>query len=195
MKQLKFIHITKTGGSSIEKIGLKNNIKWGVYDKEYSNNSGRWHLIFGKVRKEIKEKYDWFLVCRNPYERILSEYYCVWGGIGKEKIEHSKIEFNKYIRKKILSKMNYEGHYVGQNYYYDKRYKITVLRFESLKEDFENLMKKYNMNIKLDIKINVGKNKKFSINDFDNETINLINKVYKRDFILFNYKFINYKKT
>ena len=37
LKQLKFIHITKTGGTTIEEIGKENNIKWGRFHKEYKN--------------------------------------------------------------------------------------------------------------------------------------------------------------
>ena len=42
MKQLKFIHITKCAGTSIEDIGIENNILWGRFHTEYGN----WHEIF-----------------------------------------------------------------------------------------------------------------------------------------------------
>jgi hypothetical protein len=48
-------------------------------------------------------------------------------------------------------------------------------------------MQKYNLNISLNIKSNTG-NKKYTINDFDTETIELINNVYAQDFEMFNYK-------
>mgnify|MGYP003963831651 CR=1 FL=1 len=32
---IKFIHITKTAGTTIENIGNENNYKWGMYDKDY----------------------------------------------------------------------------------------------------------------------------------------------------------------
>ena len=43
MKPLKFIHITKTAGTTIENLGLKKNIKWGRFHKEYGPC---WHRIF-----------------------------------------------------------------------------------------------------------------------------------------------------
>ena len=52
MKQLKFIHITKCVGTSIEDIGKQNNIKWGRFHMEY----GWWHEIFPNLPKKIKKK-------------------------------------------------------------------------------------------------------------------------------------------
>ena len=79
MKELKFIHITKCAGTTIENIGKKNNILWGRFHKEY----GWHHEIFPNKIPKLKLKYDWFVVVRNPYERLISEFYCKWGGVGK----------------------------------------------------------------------------------------------------------------
>ena len=92
MKQLKFIHITKCAGSTIEEIGRDNKVWWGKYSREY----GWWHGIFSRKDKKLKDKYDWFMVVRNPYDRIISEYYCKWGSKGKE--ENDTVEyFNNFL--------------------------------------------------------------------------------------------------
>lgn len=196
MKKLKFSHITKTGGTSIEKIAKNNNINWGIYDKYLKNNLIHWHYPLSKLPKKFTNRFDWFIVCRNPYDRLISEYHCYWGGNTKQLKnvfynKQSKIIFNKFIRSSIINrkKNKYYGHYLEQNLYYIKN--INIIRFENLKEDFENLMKKYNLNLKLDIH-KYKSNKIFSVKDFDKETIELINKVYHKDFELFNYKKINY---
>lgn len=80
MKKLKFIHCTKCAGTYIEDLGIKYNLKWGRFHKEY----GWHHEKFKQLSYNLKNKYDWFMIVRNPYDRILSEYYCKWAGIGKK---------------------------------------------------------------------------------------------------------------
>ena len=130
-KELKFIHITKCAGTFIEKIGFKNGYKWGYYHKEY----GWWHEIFTNKSESLKSKYDWFVVVRNPYDRILSEYYCKWGGIGSKNIVHTKEEFNNYLIEKIQNRKKTGDHYTEQYKYIDKNSKITIIKLENLNEE------------------------------------------------------------
>lgn len=80
MNNLKFIHITKTGGSTIEDIAFEKNILFGIHhQKEY----GFWHELPSMKSMNLLQKYDWFTFVRNPYERMISEFYCKWGGLGQ----------------------------------------------------------------------------------------------------------------
>lgn len=195
MKELKFIHITKTGGSSIEEIGKKNKIGWGKYHKEYKEYSQTYnwyHEIFTIKPIELKLKYDWFVSVRNPYTRILSQFHY---DIMKKRFikpyeekDYNKIRFNEHVRKKIANRSLTGFHYTEQYKYIDDSVNIHILKFENLKEDFENLMKKYNLNINLDKHINKSI-EMFSVYDFDESTIELIRMVYKKDFEFFKYSF------
>lgn len=78
-KELKFIHVAKCAGTSIENAGKEKGILWGRHHREY----GPLHQVFSNVNKSVVDKYDWFMVVRNPYERVLSAYYCKFGGIGR----------------------------------------------------------------------------------------------------------------
>ena len=49
-------------------------------------------------------------------------------------------------------------------------------------------MRKYNLNIELDLHNNKSVSKYFTVNDFSIELIKLINKVYHKDFELFDYE-------
>ena len=72
-KELKFIHITKCAGSFIEELGIKHGLKWGRFHEEYGLEVGSWHDYFIDKPYSLKEKYEWFVIIRNPYDRILSE--------------------------------------------------------------------------------------------------------------------------
>lgn len=189
MKELKFIHITKCAGTSIEECGKENDILWGRYHKEYyTNYKSNWHSLFTSINKNIKDKYDWFMVVRNPYSRILSEYYCKWGGIGKGKPKHKNVtELNTYLINKINKRSSNGNHYTEQYKYLDPKINIHIIKFENLNEEFNNLMNLYNIkNITLK-KENSRKNTQFTISDFSGELITLINTVYDKDFEIFQY--------
>lgn len=192
-KKLKFIHITKCAGTFIETVGKDNNIKWGQFHNEYRcwtlPYNSPWHHPFSILNKNLKKKYDWFVIVRNPYDRILSEYYCIWGGIKRKTNKHNKLKFNKYLIDKIKNRGIKNYHYYEQYKYLDNYSKIHIVKFEKLNEELPLLFSKYNLDIKLDNynKINYFDKKKYSIYDFDKELINLINKVYSKDFELFNY--------
>ena len=201
MKELKFIHITKTGGTSIEDIGNAHGKKWGRFHSEYKAKdrrncrwNDRWHDKFILLPDNLKLKYDWFVIIRNPYERIISEYYCRWGGWGiKNKLKSSKEKFNDNIKKKILKNhKKMSSHWVPQHFYIDLNVKIHIIKYENLTEEFNELMKKYNYDITLNKHSNKGK-KKFTLNDLSDEVISLINNIYDKDFEMFGYKKINTK--
>jgi len=189
-KELKFIHITKTAGSSIETVGLEKNKRWGINHKEY----GFWHEMFPNKPKSLKEKYDWFMVVRNPYKRILSEYHFLAGIFN---YNHTPDEFNNFVIKwatnasNDIESHNIYGrkggdHFTEQYKYLDPNIKIHVLKFENIEEEFNNLMKQYNYNIVLNKKVQVSK-QIFTVKDFSDKAINLIQKIYKRDFETFDY--------
>jgi hypothetical protein len=180
---LKFIHITKCAGTSIEDAGYKHGILWGRYHTEY----GWHHKVFHTVNKSIIDKYDWFMVVRNPYDRILSEYYCRWGGIGNTNIQHTKEEMNLYLIDKIKKRDIYGHHYTEQYRYLCPIKKIYIIRYENLNEEFNTIMNMYNITgIKLENQ-NAAYNKIYNVSDFSKELIDLINAVYHKDFELFHY--------
>jgi hypothetical protein len=183
MKPLKFIHITKTAGTSIENIGKAGGIRWGRFHKEY----GWWHRRFPQVPQDIQQKYDWFMVVRNPYTRMISEYHCRWGGVGQN-TNLSKKVFNKKLKGFMVERAfrSRGDHYTPQHLYVSSKCKIHILRFENLKEEFENLMNKYKLPFKLNAHV-FNNRKKFGVNDLSDGTKALIDKIYDKDFKTFGY--------
>lgn len=197
-KELKFIHITKCAGTFVEEIGYKNKIMWGSFHNEY----GWWHECFINKSDKLKNKYDWFVIVRNPYERILSEYYCEWGGIGKKNISHTKKEFNQFLINKIINReldcTISKDHYMEQYKYIDSNTTIHIIKKENLYCELKKLFIDYDIPINIDEYIKNKINNKecknneciFTIDDFEPELIKLINQVYEKDFILFGYEML-----
>ena len=188
MKDLKFIHITKTAGTSIEDTGHEIGVMWGRFHKEY----GWWHECFPRKPEKIRKKYDWFTVVRNPYDRIISEFHCVFARsihaeITKDAIDKKDAEmFNRIIRHKIKARSPKGDHYTEQCEYL-KDMDVRIIRFENIKNEFDELMRERKINLTLNIRENAGK-KTFSLRDLDQGTVDLINKVYKKDFHMLGYR-------
>jgi hypothetical protein len=75
-KPLKFIHIAKNAGMSIEAIGKEHGLMWGVLDPEYKEaGSSRFgpHLVPRLLSPDYLANNDFFIVVRNPYKRVLSQ--------------------------------------------------------------------------------------------------------------------------
>ena len=190
-KELRFIHITKTAGTSIENTGKKNGILWGMFDKEYGTEHISWHIPFFQKNKGLKRKYDWFMVVRDPYSRILSEFHCPWLNhlINRDvDREGFNAQITNLIENRKMPGLGY--HFCEQWKYVDPSHDIiiNVIKFENLEEEFLTLMEKYDIDIHELSNENKGLEKRFKINDLSNGNIRLINNIYDRDFKLFNYK-------
>jgi len=90
-ERLRFIHITKTAGASIEFIGKEEN--WGQHDAEYGEMMHSslewtpkdwWHIppqfMISEQFSDLRSRYIYFTVVRNPFERVISETFCKWAG-------------------------------------------------------------------------------------------------------------------
>ena len=193
IKNLKFIHITKCAGTAIETLGKKHSMQWGMFDPEYfdpeNQSKHRWHQLFVNIPQDVQNKYDWFIVVRNPYDRILSEYYCKWGSYCRPNHEHPD-QMSKYLINKIKNR-NKNGCHFTEMYSYIKNSdkKIFVLKFENISTEFNRLMEVHQSNLTLPSKrYNQNNYGKFSVNDFSDDLVKIINQVYKDDFNFFNYE-------
>ena len=205
---LKFIHIPKNAGTSIENSAKTKNILWGFKEwtklntnnvwksnkpwfnlnkkKHIKNNSSchPWHKIPDNLKEFYKDD-ELFCVVRNPYSKIVSSYnYANGKGANKKHL-------NEFIKNKLedFDKNKYWNgcHILPQHYYTHGKIKCNhILRYENLDKEYYDLMKNNNLNLKLP-KNNISR-KNVSTKDLNAESIKLINKAYDKDFKLFNYK-------
>ena len=185
MKELKFIHITKTAGTSIEEVGHKKKILWGKYHFRYDQH----HALFPNKPESLKQQYDWFMVVRNPYTRILSEYHFLNNVL---KFGNTKEDMNRILTLWIINasedKANHRifgrvggDHFTEQYKYLDPTVNIRVLKFENIENEFNALMKEYEYELVLNERLQVSEHI-FTIADISTENIELIQKVYSKYF-------------
>lgn len=202
---LEFVHITKTAGTAIEAAAAEQNIIWGACHHiphiktcqgiKTSSTSKINNYLWHDHRQKYKCQ-NLFTIVRNPYTRIVSEFYCPWNGYRGN--NQTRRIFNNWIQRSISTAIqqpsNSNGHLTpASKYVFDKsnlRRIRHVLKYENLSSDFESLMQQYNLPIRLSKhKINSSKKRQlFSIMDFDNITLQAINAFYLEDFTNFGYE-------
>ena len=196
---LLFIHIPKTGGSSLEKyFSVKFNIPLNKkslmstedirdYNDKPEINSSLQHLTYNTIYKykdffKIDENTIKILaVVRNPYHKVLSDLFYL------KKINVNSTKEEVYSSIQIYLKENYDNHTTPQYKFITNDNEelienLLLIRTETLNEDMHKLGYK-DFNIKMNMNPNT-----VDYNDYlNNDSIALINEIYKKDFELLNY--------
>jgi hypothetical protein len=192
MSNLAFVHVTKTGGSAVEQWGLEHGYLWGVNDpslkgplkQNLRNKSGipctsPWHVPPGYFTKNPYSGRTTFTIVRNPYSRLVSEFYCPYAGAPNPD-QLSPVEFNLWIHNlihatpKIVSALP-QVEYLPVDH---------ILKYETLSQDFRQLMGDVDLDLP---KLNTAVSSKYTTQDLDEPTKGLIRRVYARDFRCFGY--------
>ena len=199
---LLFIHIPKTGGSSLEiYFSKKYSIKlcmtslFEIYRNIYSKilPTSPQHLTYNKIYKfKDSFKIDFndlkiITIVRNPYHRIISDLFF---------FDLIKIDSNpNFVYEKIIkfttNVKTYDNHPLPQYLYLiDKNNNnellknLIILKTENLNNDMYN-----NGYTDFNLFEQVNKNKNLNYNSYlNNKSIKLINTLYEKDFEYFNYE-------
>jgi len=192
-KKCIFIHIPKTAGTSIEQFirdhGKNNLLFIGV-----RNNRSLQHLTANELKTMmpyIYKKYYKFSIVRNPYDKLLSEYY--WNpsiNMGY-KNGKSKKDFLKKVTEIVESKKYfndiYNDHFIPQYnflFYKNKLLVDQLFKYEDL-EWVSNFLKKKLKIIRHFPYLNKNDIEK---EGWDDDEKNIIYNLYKNDFLYFGYQ-------
>lgn len=196
-----FIHIPKTGGTSIESyFSSKFNIPLNnislydfIKDKQLLNEnieikSSLQHITYIQIVKYSKifnidfNNIKIITVIRNPYERFVSDLFF----FSLITTDSTKEEVFDILNNYLVSD-KYDNHNIPQYKFITTDtgeiiQNVHILKTESLTNGMKNLGY-----IDFDIHANVNANKVNYYNYLNNESIEIINNFYHLDFILFNY--------
>ncbi len=204
LNKLNFIHIPKNAGTSIENLANKHNIKWGRFidKKDYPLNDNLcdyyyWHSPYFKKEPNT----DYFALVRNPYDKIISEFYYIGG---QNKIEGQSDIENFYVwlddkHKLIKNNKHWNNcHILPQsNYIFDengnKKIEHVVYMDGNMTQNLDNLFKNYGLDIDVNnLEKNNSREKKFKKTDLNRKALNQINEMYSDDFEKLNFTKLQY---
>ena len=189
---LLFIHIPKTGGTSIErKFGLdtfthNSDICYSWTEEDINGIIfSPQHYTPPMVAERYNNEYNnckKFTIVRNPYTKIISEYFY------RETVyDLSKLE--SFIDKIPLK---WTDHTIPQKRYFENINYDYVLRFENLNEEFSEMANDFNFSGDL-FHLNssrTGKKSSDYIKELNKNCIQKINEIYHEDFEFLKYNMI-----
>lgn len=201
-KNILFIHIPKTGGTTLENFFKKDDIQ-KLYSGKTNNILPFPHnkislqhqyletiLKFqNKLNIKITDKTRFVTIVRNPYERLVSDLFW-YKLINQNSSQEEVFEKIKHFVKKENTFL-YDNHNSPQyRFLCDNNGNIIkdilILNTENLTNDINKHFSKFNRSIN---NYNVNKiNKRSYMSYLNIDSIKLINNIYEKDFELFNYK-------
>lgn len=199
--------------------GLKHPWPW----KTKYHNCPWWHVPPQYFELHEVNPYagaDLFGVVRNPYDRLISEYFYEGTYITKRTMEevNNAWNLNRWVGRTILplivtmkrgdigrnrtgngSYFRNAGHYIPQyDYVFEHRRQIVkhVLRFENLADEFHALMKLYDLPLRLPRrKVRPSHSKTINAHNLTKENLELIERLYQDDFREWDYEILSVTAT
>lgn len=206
-----FVHIPKTGGSSVERIiwpspkdRTISNL-WMGYVKPYFNKyqtGGMQHLLASQIKNEVKDmdfsSFFKFSIVRNPFDKVISQFHYMKTRkdlrdfIGMKDNDDFKTYLH-LIQRKLHVQWEHQHRFILDE---DENLLVDYIgKFENFETDVRNILKKIKrdrifglINRKIPHE-NKSENRKDYRSYYNEETIDIVSKIYQKDIKQFNYKF------
>ena len=166
-----------------------NNLEYSNYNYYHCNLEGA--LKFFEEKNINLQNVVFFTTIRNPFERVLSNY---WYNLKFNKL--NKISNNLTQQEDFNNFVLNSGHYINfepKNFRFHQSYNVHVLRLENWSEDFKIFCEKYKLPSHQEncfyeeVKLNTSDRKELL--EFNEEVKDYIIKNYHMDFIDGKYDF------
>ena len=208
-RRLEFVHLTKTGGTAVERAAISVGVHWGAChwlgsgscSSPFTNPDATrdegikgpldgggigsagwspWHTppwIYANHARyyeggDVYDGADLFTIVRNPYARVISEYYCPW--VGQSVDDPDKLnewvigKLRGWSPEKLAGELeSYRVNLTGEGFFIGKKHLLpqhlyvfsgfpgeepqrivpeeNTLRFENLAQEFKGLMERYGL--------------------------------------------------
>ena len=187
----KFIHIPKTGGSSVEKVFDLQKPE-NLYIPGFTNNiGGCWfapqHFTHKLINISMPHCRNWFsfTITRNPYTKIISDYFFINKNFYNNEIkEFNEDKFVEWFKNELL-RFDID-HKLPQSFFLDEPVNM-ILKFERLEEDFKQLSSYLKIEKSLIHDNKSLYNKEDIANQLSLKTRELIYTNFRKDFEAFGY--------
>ena len=177
-KKIIFIHIPKTGGTSIYR-SLKDKVDIGYHYHEPL------HRIYSK--EQLNDSFV-FTVVRNPWDKLVSTFfYCCQTQKHQWFFKKYDSEFDMFMKDFKRGKVPYLVLFKAQ-YKFLMHKPDMILKFECLQQDFNKLCDKIGIE-KYELPHNKKSKHKHFTEYYNDETKKIVSDIYQKDVELLNYKF------
>lgn len=195
-----FVHIPKSAGGSVK----------DYFD--YSDKFKTGHKTIGEIKELISDRvkfrdYFKFVIFRNPWDRMLSNFNYRLSNVDRsndsywKNIKKKNFSFNDWVKKvtdevgiKELKKHNSYFSYININNNIVVDY---IINFHNLNKDFKIIKKISKIRRNLEsagINSHKASHKNFK-HYYNSKSIDLVEKIHKKDIELFEFSFDNYKNA
>jgi len=185
-----FCRVAKTGSESIIKFFNEKGIKFEkIMPPNWKQDPN--HIPLYEIKKSIPEEtyedYFKFAFVRNPWDRFISCYLYHQEWV-KENWAEKKTKMNlNSFKEFVLDHKNIPTKYTMQQYEFTKGCDF-IGRFENLEEDFEKVCEHLKLPLIKMPHENKTNHKHYS-EYYDDETKEIVAKLFKKDIEVFGYKF------